>query len=192
MRRRVVKIGGSLLLREDLVVAVEFWLAQQSPAETLVVVGGGELIDAVRRLDQVRPLDPVSLHWRCVALLDTTLEMAEQWFRWPSVWCSDEFKDAIANGFSTDLPTLISAKSFYRPDSEYRESDRLPHDWRTTTDSIAALLGILTRADEVALLKSCDVDGSEQLRELVDRGIVDGALPQLNLKGIQLRVARLP
>ena len=49
--RRVIKLGGSLLLRNSLRRDVLNWLSNQPPAKNIVIVGGGKIIDAVRDLD---------------------------------------------------------------------------------------------------------------------------------------------
>ena len=177
--RRVVKVGGSLLLRDDLPAALPRWLATQSEAETLIVVGGGELIDAVRRLDQIRSGDSIEIHWLCVELLETTRQLFAQWFDWPSVCTADELDAASESGFSRQLPTLVAVKAFYGRRLVGHQRVAMPLDWRTTTDAIAALLAMRTRADELVLLKSCDVDPRASIEQLAIDRVVDEALPMV-------------
>ena len=73
--RRVVKVGGSLLTRTDLQSKLTEWLDRQGKAQHLLVIGGGELIDAIRRLDRIRPADSSDVHWQCIDLLDVTVGM---------------------------------------------------------------------------------------------------------------------
>ena len=190
MIRRVVKVGGSLLLRDDLLSALPHWLDCQPPAQTLVIVGGGELIDAIRRLDKVRRINPVETHWLCVNLLDSTLELFALWFGWPQIANEEEFRRATDRGFSSERPTLISARSFYHRDTAISEA-RLPEDWRTTTDSIAALLAQTVDADELVLLKSCEVSNEATLSELIARGVVDEAFPIEALNSTVIRIEKL-
>ena len=103
LMRRVVKIGGSLLTRQDLPSALPGWIAQQPPAETLCIVGGGAVIDAVRRLDEIHPGDPVTIHWMCVDLLQTTFQTVASWFDWPTVVRRFEMREAIQRGFSISI-----------------------------------------------------------------------------------------
>jgi aspartokinase-like uncharacterized kinase len=174
--RRVVKLGGSLLRRADLPERLSVWLAAQPPGETLVIVGGGELIDAMRRLDAVRPVDPATMHWRCVRLLRGTFETVRDWFpSWHVIESAAAFEAAIERGFATDAPTLISVPAFYHPGSA-ADSPPLPEDWRTTTDAIAGRLAVQVRAARVVLLKSCPVDPSADISELSRRGVVDQAI----------------
>ncbi|TWU47498.1 Amino acid kinase family protein [Rubripirellula tenax] len=188
MKRRVIKIGGSLLLRSDLSALVDRWIARQSPAENLLIVGGGELIDAIRRLDHVHALNGDDVHWLCVDLLGATFQIARK--LWPSAPFVDDAQSLVQrleHGFVIQRPTLIMVSCFYR-----RGCDTvLPNDWRTTSDAIAAHLGMMVGADEVVLLKSCAVDATAGLDRLVADGVVDASLPLVGLSDGVLRVESL-
>lgn len=188
--RRVIKIGGSLLRRDGVVGCLQNWLREQPPAETLAIVGGGEMIDAVRRLDDASACDPAWLHWQCVGLLQFTFQwIGRQLDDWQLHATPDQFTDLIGrlessrqqgDGLNSDLPPmsvnhLIDVNSFYRPG----QSAPLPEDWTTTTDAIAGWLAVIVDADELVLLKSCDVDENISLIELADRGVIDRALSGL-------------
>ena len=180
--RRVIKIGGSLLLRQSLPRAVESWVRSQPPAETITIVGGGELIDAVRRLDSVHSFPSAWVHWQCVALLRTTYQwLGLQLSAWKQVSTAEEFACLKQSSVSTAAEAsmagsyLVAVDSFYRPDTPAP----LPEDWTTTTDAIAGWLSVLLDADELVLLKSCDVDPSLSLGELARQGVIDEALPIL-------------
>ncbi|QDT09433.1 protein kinase [Planctomycetes bacterium K23_9] len=186
--RRVIKIGGSLLLRGDFPQAMHQWLARQTPAENVVIVGGGELIEAVRRRDSVRPGDAADVHWRCIDLLTTTFQTAGDWFpKWQQIDSSEGFQRCVDFGFSSSYPTLVKVASFYRRS----HAQELPLDWRTTTDAIAVLLGNRSRADEVVLLKSCDVDPAWSIDQLTAQGIIDEAVPMIKQHFKTFRVEKL-
>ena len=187
--RRVVKIGGSLLLRQDLPSQLNNWFSRQRPAENIVIIGGGELIDAIRKLDKLRPGNPVEVHWRCVKLLQTTFQIMCDWFpSWESVRTEEAFQRGVNFGFSSGKPTLIEVSAFYRKGDE----SGLPLDWRTTTDAIAAALAIKSKANEVVLLKSCSVDPGLSVNEMAASGIVDEAMPMVADQIAKLRVEQLP
>ena len=182
--RRVIKIGGSLLLRDRLVDEVNDWISRQSPANHLVVVGGGMLIDAIRDLDRVRPGNASETHWLCVDLLHVTSVRVASWFGWKRVETPEQLRQSL--GARSNRPTLVFPAAFYS-----RQLPRpldVPEDWRTTTDTIAALLAIFIEADELVLLKSCAVDSSLSTEQLANEGIVDHALPLVadRLKAIRV------
>ena len=139
--RRVVKVGGSLLDRVDLTSALSQWVDGQLVGETLVVVGGGSLVNAIRELDTIRPGDPVEVHWLCVDLLGVTFRLMSSWFDWPTVRTPEQLQTQTAAGFATDRPTLVAVEAFYsRELTNQCNSPVLPESWQTTTDAIAALL----------------------------------------------------
>ncbi|MEE2936795.1 MAG: hypothetical protein VYA84_12465 [Planctomycetota bacterium] len=97
----------------------------------------------------------------------------------------------MASGFSADAPTLLNVSSFYFPAADSLKHMTLPHDWRTTTDAIAALLAIQTEADELVLLKSCEVECGFTPQQLAEQGIVDDAFPEI-AEGISvIRIEKL-
>src|SRR5262245_59141995 len=49
---RVVKLGGSLLTWAEWPTACRRWLAMQPPRRTVLIVGGGGMVDAVRNWDR--------------------------------------------------------------------------------------------------------------------------------------------
>lgn len=185
--RRVIKIGGSLLLRPDLPHVLLQWFGNQREAENLVVVGGGELIDAIRKLDQLRPGDPTETHWRCVELMETTRQIVSIWFDWDSVLTSEEMNDRLTTRFSLDRPTLVAVKSFYDRNAHCDA----PTDWRTTSDTIAAILATKVKAEELVLLKSCTVDQNASIVLLTELGIIDAAMPAFAAKLNSVRVEQL-
>ncbi|QDV46372.1 hypothetical protein Enr13x_62810 [Stieleria neptunia] len=172
--RRVIKIGGSLLLRDALSDSIQAWAVRQPPAQTIGIVGGGELIDAVRRLDAAFPSPSSWLHWQCVGLLRTTFEwLAPQLSGWHIESTPEQFERL--RRFPECHHHLVAVDAFYHAATP----SPLPEDWTTTTDAIAGWLSILIGADELVLLKSCDVDTSRSLSELARQGVVDAALPML-------------
>jgi aspartokinase-like uncharacterized kinase len=189
--RRVVKVGGSLINRRDLTDALPRWFEKQPPAEDLVIVGGGSLVNAIREIDSIRPGEPEATHWLCVDLLDFTFRLAASWFDWPAVLDADQLATLVETGFEVDRPTLVSVRSFYGPDRDQGER-LLPSDWQTTTDSIAALFALVVDADELVLLKSCDVDSSLDYEQLAGAGIVDEAFPGVAGRVHRVRLEKLP
>ncbi|MCO8125213.1 protein kinase [Stieleria sp. TO1_6] len=182
--RRVLKIGGSLLLQESLIETLQSWLQSQPPAQTIAIVGGGELIDAIRRLDARHPADPSWVHWQCVGLLRTTFEWTSaQLSQWSTCSTRQQFQrlksqasnSAVVGSQSQSSVTLVAVDSFYQSGDD----PPLPEDWTTTTDAIAGWLAIMLAADELVLLKSCAIEDGLSITELAERGVVDAALPGL-------------
>lgn len=198
MHTRVVKLGGSLLTQAKLVPALSAWIEAQSPsAQTLVIVGGGEIVDAVRTLDQQSPLPPDQAHWLCIDLLRVTFRYTAQLFtQWQTIESTDELQSLLAR--PRPGTNLVAVDAFYRretpadwPKKWQTASEMLPHDWRTTSDALAALLAVHAQAIELVLLKSCEVPQAD-IQELARRGIVDDAITRLADRIPEIRVQRLP
>lgn len=182
--RRVVKLGGSMLLRADLKHAVDQWMTIEPAAQTFVVVGGGKLIDAIRELDQVHAMDQREIHWTCVDLLTTTATFVAKTLQWNLISTPSQWQAVLMEAPQENTPSVIVPDVFYNRDHLHgnpAEAVRslLPEDWRTTTDSIAAYLAAIIKADELVLLKSCEIPESMSSVELAESGIVDQAFPDL-------------
>lgn len=172
MSNIVVKIGGSLLTHPDLPRQLHRWLEGHERAA--LVVGGGEMIDAVRRWDAIHQLDPVRTHWRCVRMLRHTAELVAEWLPTAKLIETRQQFDA----YRQDQPAgiyLLPPDTFYHLDS----GDRLPCDWTTTSDSIAGLLARKLQASRMVLWKSCSLPAGLDLATATARGIVDPILIDL-------------
>lgn len=188
----VVKVGGSLLTRPDLGPAIASWLDQrlgdrQSQAQVNFIVGGGAVIDAFRQLDAIHSLDPVSLHWQCVATLRHTGEILAELVPGSVVINSAaafiaHHQSATAAGRFVIIPDV-----FYHRHS----GDCLPCDWRTTSDSIAALLADKIGADQLVLLKSCDIPKNIDLSEAARREIIDPIFATM-VRSDRVEIIQLP
>ena len=189
---RVVKLGGSLLTQDKLVPTMLDWIATQPPAQTLVVVGGGEIVDAVRNLDKRYPLPPDQVHWMCVDLLRATHTYTVSMFpQWISINSTDELRSLVA--LTNPSTSLVAVDAFYRrelPEDWSPVAKLLPSDWRTTTDALAALLAVTVKADELVLLKSCEIPDFE-INELARLGVVDEAMSILVSRIPRVRVEPL-
>lgn len=177
MKRRVIKLGGSLLGRNGLQSEFSSWLARQSPAANIVVAGGGRRVDEVRTDDAEAPGDPAKVHWQCVDLMRHTFTFVSALFpAWPRITTPSDLA-AILNSNPPRPATAIAATSaFY---SRVQNSECLPQSWATTSDSIAALLAIETQANELVILKSCEIPNGRTIEQLSSDGVIDEALPDL-------------
>ncbi|MEX0824866.1 MAG: hypothetical protein WD119_01805 [Pirellulaceae bacterium] len=185
---RIIKIGGSLLMRRDLPATMTAWLTKQTPAEqTSVMIGGGETIDAMRRLDAIHGLRTADMHWRCIRLLRATFEIARELFpEWRTIETRAAF-DAYQGSMANDGIYLIAADAFFLPAAE----PRLPETWATTSDAIAAHLCQRLAADELVLLKSCAIPENAPLATLLTAQIIDEAMLPLASEIPRLRIEQL-
>ena len=158
---RVIKLGGSLLELPDLGPRLRRFVHQLNPPDcTLILVGGGAVVDAIRNYDNRWKLDEVPCHWLCVHLLNSTARLLHLLMpEWPLIMHPQTLTQWLASASRTEkpnhnrLPAIVAPDSFYSPTAN---AHSLPLSWETTSDSIAALLARITQADELILLKSTD------------------------------------
>jgi aspartokinase-like uncharacterized kinase len=151
----VVKIGGSLLTRDDFAPAIRAWVGQQFEAESgthvILLVGGGPLVDALREVDRLTPSDQTLVHWMAIELMEMTGKLVGDWMvKWP-VESSLEGLRARCLGPGV---TLFRPLDFLRHQEPRLEGTRLPVGWQVTSDSIAARLAEVLGAERLTLLKS--------------------------------------
>lgn len=131
----VVKLGGSLLSQPNWPVWLEAWLAAQPPGEFLMIVGGGQTIDAMRYLDQAHTLETRPMHWRCIRLLDATFEVAAEILQRPVrrfTWQLIASSDQLASTFEP-VRTAEGSHPLTEPSSNSHPSPPLPHDAGSVT-----------------------------------------------------------
>jgi 5-(aminomethyl)-3-furanmethanol phosphate kinase len=167
---RVLKLGGSLLDAPNLRERFDQMLAEIAPKLNLVIVGGGEWVEEVRRLDRIHGLEPAWVHELCIDLMQHTAALAQQILNvGPLVTQSCELDDLVRTSterISCDEAVVVAGASIVAP-TAYRSTIRglLPHSWEVTSDSIAACLAQSLGGCELILLKSADgpdVDGAPQ------------------------------
>jgi len=157
----VVKVGGSLYDWPGLGPALRAFVAALEPAPVLLVPGGGDFADAVRKLHAVHGFTEEQSHWLALE----------------SLWAAAGFlrvllpgaEFASHPGAETPWPvSVLDAHVFCRFATE------LPHTWEVTTDSIAARAAVVGGADRLLLLKSIDVPPGTPWDVAATRGWVDG------------------
>jgi 5-(aminomethyl)-3-furanmethanol phosphate kinase len=149
MNIAILKIGGSLALHPKKLKALCAKLSEISKNSALVVVpGGGEFADSVRKLDKRFRLSAETTHQMAIlgmnqyGLLLTNLI--------PKSCAIYEFEQIQEVLDSRELPIFLPAKFFLA-------QDLLENSWDVTSDSIAAFIADRIRANKIVLVT--DVDG---------------------------------
>lgn len=192
-KARVVKLGGSLLefsgLRDRLIA----WLEAQSPAPTVLLVGGGWVAEGLRRIDGVQGLGEEAAHWLCIdgmqltarvvdllvpeaTLVDTWGEVLEAVGESGLEEQEELQGEAVEDDEAGDL-IIFQARTWLREEEPDQQGTPLPHGWAVTSDSIAARLAEVLDADELVLLKSADPPGTTEPAALAAAGYVDEHFP---------------
>lgn len=152
----VVKLGGSLI-REGLLERNLEVLDRLSEKHGIVVVlGGGEIADAVRSFDSRYGLPDSEAHWKAVEAMEMNAEMAAGLLdRAETVETPGEAASLAGTG---SIPFLLPS-TFLR-EIEHEQS------WELTSDSIAALAAEELDAGKTVVVT--DVDGIFKDGELLE------------------------
>ena len=192
---RVIKVGGSLLDLPNLATQLRDWLANQSLAHNVLVVGGGPLVEQVRRWRRRQPpaetemLDEVTAHWICIDLMSVTARLLHAWL--PDLKFTAEMR-LLKRRMQKTGETLFDPAKWLRSEEATLPGTRLPCQWEVSSDSIAARLTVVLAADELVLLKSSwPKTQSHSLTALAEEGYIDRMLPLLAPELPPLRLVNL-
>ncbi len=192
---RVVKVGGSLLSWPPLPTALAAWLDAQPPSINVLIAGGGVAADWLRQSDACFGLGETVSHGLCLQMLRVTARML-------AAICATRSSTTEAMRLVTDFAALnefldrgqagqqcVFCPHHFMTEWEPRHHPRpLPSTWATTTDSIAARLAEMIRADELVLLKSAAPPPDHlAIASYVDENFADTAEPLTNVRYVNLR-----
>ncbi|MGE4424713.1 MAG: hypothetical protein AB7D39_20600 [Pseudodesulfovibrio sp.] len=148
MNLTVLKVGGSQSRHEEL-PALCAALAEAGKRHPLLVVpGGGDFADGVRRCADRYPLSDSAAHWMAILAMDQYgLLLCDMISGSRPVRSLDEAAPIAGEG---RVAVLL-------PHDWLRGEDPLPHSWDVTSDAIAAWVAGRAGSDRLVLVK--DVDG---------------------------------
>ena len=174
----VLKLGGSLLDLADLPDRLRAVFAKLDGDQPLLICGGGDAADVVRRWHDAHRLDEEQSHWlamesirlnqRLLLTLMPELELVSNRAAAESAWTRGRVP-------LLDLMSFVSIEEAARDTGE----KPLPHNWNVTSDSLAAWTAIRWPASRLVLLKSLELAPRENLSQAVEAGLIDGFFPAL-------------
>lgn len=169
----VVKVGGSLNAHPATLKRLCQELSRL--AETyriLVIPGGGEFADTVRKFDKKHGLSNIVAHKMAILGMDQYGLLLSDIT--PNSYISTSLKE-INNIARGKLPILLPSAFMFR-------EDPLEHSWNVTSDTIAAYIADLLHSEKLILLT--DVDGifSEDPKKNLDATLIED-LPAERLLG---------
>lgn len=168
--RRVIKLGGSLLMQTDWPVWFARWRAAEPPALDIVISGGGKFADLVRQHTVQHGLSDETAHQSCLDCMAILAKIAAELLSAPLV---DSL--AVIGQYREPALVVLDVRNFLARE-ELRHARPLPHDWSATSDSIAARVAEFLDAPLV-LLKSAATP-APTWQQAADGGYVDSYFPQ--------------
>jgi aspartokinase-like uncharacterized kinase len=164
----VVKLGGSLLGLPDWPARVAGLLAAIDRPVT-IVVGGGEVVEGLRRLDAVCPQPAERMHRLAITAMDVTARLVAETLGLPLL---------DPPGSTCEASAVVLVRSWL----EAGLLDELPPSWHVTSDAIAALIARHSRKP-LFLAKSAAPPNREPrsvaLHDAASSGWIDPAFPEV-------------
>ena len=166
----VVKLGGSLAEGERQRLSSILQIVGAATRPCVVVPGGGAFADAVRDAHRSHGLtQAVSHRMALLAMHQTGMMLAAMDGRLVCVETLSAIRRALAEGrIPVWMPLKLSA-----------DDAHITHDWKTTSDALAARLAERLGRASVVLVKSCPVDPRATAGALSRAGIVDATFPKI-------------
>lgn len=159
----VAKVGGSLFDLPDLRDRLIAWMDPLVGRTVYLVPGGGEMADAIRRLDATHGLGEESSHRLALRTMSITAAFLAELLALPIVNREQRRPDRF----------VVDADAWWSFDPL-----PLPHSWSVSSDSIAAVIAQRLGA-ELHLLKSTEASTESRWDEAADAGLVDAAFPEV-------------
>jgi len=161
----VIKLGGSLLnakVLPDCLKAIERY-----SGTVLIVPGGGMFADQVRSAQCEWNFDDRAAHRMAI------LAMQQMALLFNSLKPHFSLLPSVSQ--LSDLPKV----GIWSPDPDELDAAGIAASWDITSDSLAACLASQVRADELLLVKSCQLDKEKPLAELQREGIIDSGFHKM-------------
>jgi aspartokinase-like uncharacterized kinase len=175
---RIVKVGGSLYDLPDLASRLGTWLGQK---RTLLVPGGGQTADAIRRLDRTHALGEEAAHWLALRALSVNAHFLARLLPGTTIVSSPPRCTEAGSCF------ILDAYAFLQEDES--RPGALPHCWQVTSDSLAVRVAVRAEARELVLLKSVSPRPGEKWGGIVDEYFAEALTqsPALHVEIVNLR-----
>ncbi len=191
---RVVKVGGSLLDRPGLARTVVRWLDAQPALNSLLICGGGELADQVRALDRRYRLTAHAAHFLAIQAMQLNGFVLSRLI--PDAAWMDSYAQWARRATQGDGGRwFFAVEPFMRREEPSLPGVRLPAGWHVTSDSIAARIAAVCRAQELVLLKStlpaASSEGVVSIGHAVAVQLVDDFFPQCAARVPRIRAVNL-
>ena len=144
----VIKIGGSVLRPDNLKKLTSHLDKLRAEFSFVIIPGGGEYADLVRRNHQTYHLSDDTAHWMAI-LSENILGFL----------LLEHLQLGVPAFSLSEISAIISTSKIpvFMPFRHLLNKDPLPHSWDVTSDSIAAYFAESLHAEKLILLK--DVDG---------------------------------
>ena len=175
----ILKLGGSLLDLPDLCVRLQAVFANFDGDRPLLICGGGEAADLVRRWHDCFELDEERSHWLALEAIRLNQRLLLDLLPELELVANREAAELV---WQNDRIPLLDLVEFMRTEEALLTVfERLPHTWEVTSDSLAGWVAVRWSAERLILLKSVDLPDAQthDPEQLVKVGLIDSFFPRL-------------
>ena len=169
---KVIKLGGSLLETGQMFGCLKRIV--ESTEQTIVVCGGGDFANQVRKAQKKWYFDDIAAH-----------EMAILAMQQVAVMCQNLQSEFVIALLITEIKN--QRHIIWSPNIDELNAAEIPATWDITSDSLAAWLAIKLNADELIVVKSCYIDTELTMDELREQCVVDSTFDEF-VKGAKFNV----
>lgn len=155
----VVKVGGSLYDLPDLRERLRRWV-KSADSRVLLVPGGGDGADVIRRFDQVHRIGEEPAHWLALRVLTVNAHFLAGLLATP----------VVAGPTERSPVAVLDPHAFCQTDEG--RSGALPLSWQVTSDAVAARVAEVSKS-RLVLLKSADLPNGMTWEAAGAAGLVD-------------------
>ena len=174
---QVVKIGGSLLASPAALRNAKQWLSGQSHQINVVLTGGGQPVNEIRRWQQQLQLTDGTCHLNALQTMSMTLSRLAT--LWDMTLPVRQWQALLAITQSCQATTvLFDCCDYMQTVQKTLPGYKLTSNWDATSDSIAARIGYTVGAYRVVLLKSAPARTGD-LKRLALANYVDREFPRI-------------
>lgn len=170
----IIKLGGSLLGVPDLAGRLASFLGDFSRPRPILLCGGGEAVDLLRRWDRIYDIGDEPSHWIALRLLSVNSRIVARILP-RHVVLVDSPEDCPLAWERQRVP--LYDPFHFIADVDTDSLSPLPRRWRVTGDSIAARMATTFGAEELVLLKSVTLPARLSYVEAAKREHVDPHFP---------------
>jgi aspartokinase-like uncharacterized kinase len=189
---RVIKLGGSLLTMPNLQEVFHQWCSDHPHPLTLIIVGGGDIVEAVRTMDAANRLPEDFAHWVCIDLMQHTARIAHQILGNVELFeTREELQQPFTGSRKDSTSPIIAIVQISLCFQRGFPNMGLPDSWEVTSDTLAAAFGEMYAAKELVVMKSSDPPSYDELQDLADAGFVDPHFPDIAEDIEQVRFVNL-
>ena len=146
----VIKVGGSLFDLPDFGTDIQKLIAENQINQPLIVSGGGETADLVRKWHETHDLSDEDSHDLAIRAMSFNNNLLLRLI--PSSVIVQTQEEA-ENAWKQDQVPILDCPE-YLDSEESKEEAKLHHNWDTSSDSIAAWVAVHWTADALVLVKS--------------------------------------